>query len=265
MDISETQLILDLTLEHCDNLTLSNCLFLNKRIHIRVMQLMKPIFNLMTELKRTFYGDIYQGIKFLSGANIKHLKYFWNHEEIMQFLIENCDIHNTDELLEIYGKLYPFSINTKANYILLAKLSELCPIMDDFCLFAKYHYNKLTPTVIGFLVYGAFAMGQYIDVIELILNKGFNVNTLIKIPGSYKTTILNYAILNKIYWLVQIIFDKNPDIFMRDRKGDCAFNLFIPYRAEHESDRDSLNSYMLHLFDTFDILVNQQKYGNLMR
>jgi len=255
----EMQLILDLTLEHADTSTLLDCLFLNKHVHGVVMGLLKRQLQFMTELERMFDGDIYQGIRFMSGCDVEHLEYFENQEEVSEFLEINADKYDTEDLLEIYGRLYPFNVNTKAYYISNADWNELFIFIEDFGQFIDKYYYKLTPNMVGVLVFISFDMGQYIDVVTTILKKGFDPTKLVRIPGYYKTSILNYAIYKKIYWLVQEIFDTKPNLFVRDGKGNHAYKLFKPYRAKYEHKRERLNASMLHIYDTFDKLVAEQK------
>ncbi len=253
---SKNQLVLSLSLEHCDTSTLLSCLFLDKHTHKQVMELLKPQFMFIHELKYMFDNDIYQGIKFVENRD----NYDVDHsDEVLEFLIVNKNKYNYEDLFEIYVKLYPFSINTKAPYIKYIEWGGLYIFIDDFGPLIEKYYYKFTPDIICVLVRMACKAEQYVEYIEYIINKGFSVTKIIKIPGYGKTTILNYSICSKNYWLVQKMLNNKPDLFMYDCKGECAYTLLKQHRRKRQEYKNSHNYEMLYLLDTLDKLSFKQK------
>jgi hypothetical protein len=251
------ELILDLVLEYVDMSTLVDCVFLNKHVHSMVMPKLLPVCNLMTELSYMLKDDMYQGIGYLCGViDTKRIEFTEYENAVMDTIECNEGKYEYQDLFQIYTKLYPFNVDTKAPYIKHATVDELCTFMDDFTPLINKYYYKMPKKLIGAIIFGAFEMGQYADVMDDILNKGFNINEPLRMIVGSKITILNYAIIHHKFWLVDILLDKKPDLYVYDGTGNRSVDLIKPYNNRRKYAEDYL---MLHILDRVDALKAEQK------
>jgi hypothetical protein len=209
----------------------------------------------MKKLKVLFRGDIYQGIGYICDEiNTEHLGYYENKKEIKTFLDLFVDKYEHRDLLSVYCKLYPFNVNTKSNYIRYTDIQELDYIVCDFERLCKSHYYKIPLNVLGVMIHYFIDIQDEFNSIDFILDKGYNVNSYIRIKG-YRTTILHHAIRNDRFPIINSIIDKNPNLYIVDDHQDTAVSLF------KQIDRQKYrgNRWMLNLFYKFYRLKNIQK------
>lgn len=87
----------------------------------------------------------------------------------------------------------------------------------------------------------------------MLLDMGFNVNDLLYI-GGFRKTILHFCIYYELWSIANLIFDKNPNLYIYDKNG------VSPYRLLKEAQL----RVPPHVFSKFRALVRAQKHNHLI-
>jgi len=238
------ELVLDLVLEHADVVTLLDCLFLNKHIHEVVKRVLSCELSLFRKL-REVSDDMYEGIEL-------YMRNEWEWFDDPDVYSKNPVCKRTRQMLiTIYGRLYKFNVNIDAEYIKVMISEEQCWFVQDFTTFLDLYPHKISLDILGHIFHCICNRNHMCDgcpcsscscnfnlmgYLNHILDKGFNVNTLLPIryngfdrlmwsERSY-TTILNHAIRMTDSEVINILLKKNPNLLMYDEMGMSAEKLF---------------------------------------
>jgi hypothetical protein len=252
------ELILDLALECADVMTLLDCVFLSKHVHEVVTRILHVEFRLMRKFSELLRGEVYPGIKYFSGEfYLSHLQdyYDWykktqEFEELQVTYAENAGVL-TDRMMIIYGRLYKFKINPKADYITDSNFEECEVFVDDFMWYLRLYPHKVSRKPLGCLVWNAYRIGLSGKLVNILLEKGFDVNQLLYIDG-LRQTILHFCVYRELWSVVDTLLDTCPDLYIYDKNGTSVYRLIKQYVGCPQS-----------VLDKFQALVKQQKHNRL--
>jgi hypothetical protein len=252
------ELILDLVLEQADVMTLLDCLFLSKHVHEVVMRILYVEFKLIRRFSELLRGEVYPGIKYFSSEfYLSHLQDYhsWyektqEFEELQAKYAENAGVL-TDRMMTIYGRLYKFKINPKADYINDSDFEECEVFVDDFMEYLRLYHHKVSRKVLGCLVWNAYRRGRCYELINILIEKGFDINQLLYI-GGIRQTILHFCVYRELWSIVDTLLDTCPDLYVYDKNGTSVYRLIKQYVGCPQS-----------VLDKFQALVKQQKHNRL--
>lgn len=265
------ELVLDVVLEHADIETLLDCVFMSKHVHATVMRILAPEFRLLDKMDDTFYGEVYEGIQFI-GSYLQHQDNYTGGcmEFVRELIVMSRQMRK--RLMAIYAKLYPFWIFHKRAYrygrhnIFSGGMYKPVAFMADFAPYIDRYYYKMTCEVVGNLIYGAFKFEKYEWVIKRILDKGFNIDSLLYI-GNKKTTVLLYAAQKERLEIINLLLDYRPNLYLYDSSGACgakALKQYINIGRDARCDvwRDARREYkdiLMKIGVKYHILVPEQR------
>jgi hypothetical protein len=202
------------------------------------MNKLRPDLWLLWDMDQWFYGDVYEGIQFI-GCEITN-KDTICYENSIDFVrkLSSMRYEYRKRLMAIYIHLFPLYTHTKSYEYRCASF-----VVNDFAGYIDKYYYKMTHDVIRLLIRAAFKNNEWI--IKHILDKGFNVNQLIRINGDHKTTILLYAASCERLDIVDLVLDYKPDLFMFDSAGHRGKSVIRKYlhiecHEEHKSILESI-------------------------
>lgn len=249
---------LDLVLERADVMTLLNCMFLSKHVHGVVMSILNVEFKLIKRFSKLLKGEIYPGIKYFSGEfYLSHLQDYHSwYEKTQEFeklqakYAENAGVL-TDHMMTIYGRLYKFKINPKADYIIDSDGEECKTFATDFMEYLKLYPHKVSRKLLGCLVWNAYRRGRITELVTVLIEKGFYVNQLLYI-GEFRQTILHFCVYRELWSVVDILLDLRPDLYVYDKNGTSVYRLIKQYAGCPQSTMNK-----------FQALVKQQKHNHL--
>lgn len=257
------ELVLDLVLEHADIEVLLDCVFVSKHIHEVVMRILAPEFKLLDTMDDTFCGEVYEGIQFIDSYVQPQDNYTGGYMAFVHELIAmSRQVRN--RLMAIYAKLYPFWIFHKREYrynrhnIFSGKIHKPLDFMTDFAPYIDQYYYKMTCEVVGNLIYGAFKFEKYEWVIKRILDKGFNIDSLLYI-GNKKTTILLYAAQKERLEIINLLLGYRPNLYLYDSSGACGAKALKQYVNIGRDVRREHEDVLMKIAVKYHILVPEQR------
>ena len=131
-------------------------------------------------------------------------------------------------------------------------------MIDDFSVYIRRYWYKIGPELIGVIMESALRLERHHWIIEFMLDKGYNVDTIFALPGIRKTTVLMLALETSKFWAIDLILDKKPDLFIRDTHGEYYGEYpsmhLIRYKKEDFSD----NPLVLGIIHKYNALKEQQ-------
>jgi hypothetical protein len=250
--------IFEQSLEHCKPKTLLNLLFLSHDIHNKIMNILKKEFELIKLFSRLFHSDIYAGIWYLRCVEHKkyeqyktYLDFYHNKNAIKEFFnkqtletsqtiqttqtiqtIQTTKISKSSDLLKIYAKLYPFTMNIYSDYIYYPEIKDSSDLVNDFKKFLPNYYWKISIEVMGIIIAYMLDVSHDNESLKVILDKNFNVNKKFYTNG-YEATFLHHAIRANNWYITNLILDKKPDVFITDSEDETPFNLYKQHSRMH--------------------------------
>lgn len=252
---------LQLVLEYADIRTVLDCMFLSKHIYKVVMQLLAPELALIRKLNVEYEGDVCKGM--------------WCYWELMPLGAVSYSEGMHMRLLHVYATLYTFkesgTLNYMPNAIIVPKR-----FITDACILIHTYYHKVPKNLIlaifncvfnrymtgsCFCMYGHSHSCIYITLAKTILDKGFDVNSLINHRRGANTPLLLYAVYCADIIMIDILLGKRPNVYLTNDSGENAVsavdNDFRAYMLNPGVNRDT--AYTLNVFRKFNELVAEQK------
>jgi len=253
------QLILDVVLEHADTMTLLDYLFVCKHTYNVVMRILQVEFKLIRTFSKLLHGEIYPGIKYFTGEfYLSHLQDYRNYRKKTRKFdaLQNIHAKNIEilalNMMIVYGRLYKFKINPKADYIRDSDFEECEVFVDDFINYAELYHYKISRKLLGCLIWDAYRRGRCDELIHILLSKGFDIDQYLTI--NFRQTILHFCVYYNIWDVADAILDKRPNIYLYDKNGNSV------YRLMKDKNRTNCPGSVL---DKFRLLVAEQKYTKL--